>query len=60
MSLGQYLTDRLAGMQFDCPVLPAPACPECSAEHDAAMRCRLAEQMVEVDELAAVAVLSNN
>lgn len=25
MSLWQYLLDRLAGMQLDCPVLPAPA-----------------------------------
>lgn len=60
MSLGQYLTDRFARMQLDCPVLPAPAYPEHSAERDAATRCRSTEQVVEADERAAIAVLSNN
>jgi hypothetical protein len=63
MSLAQYVTDRLAAMQLDCPVLPAAACADRVGEGPAAGFHRGSAPVDEggvVDELAAVAVLSNN
>lgn len=60
MSLGQYLTDRLAGMQLDCPVLPAPALSGTIADDGAVVSEHRQALVDEIDELALVAVLSNN
>jgi len=63
MSLAQYVTDRLAAMQLDCPVLPAPVCAGPVGERGAAGFDR-GPAPVDVghvaDELAAVAVLGDN
>jgi len=63
MSLARYVTDRLAAIQLDCPVLPGPACVEPVGEEPAAGFRRGSAPLDEgevADELAAVAVLGDN
>jgi hypothetical protein len=63
MSLARYVTGRLAAMQLDCPVLPAPACAEPIGEEPAAGFRHGPAPVDEgdvADELAAVAVLGDN
>lgn len=60
MSLGQYLPDRLAWKQLDCPVLAAPALAGTIDDDGVVVSDQGPALIAETDELAAVAVLSNN
>jgi hypothetical protein len=63
MSLAQHVTDRMAAMQLDCPVLHAPACGGHAEGLCASVFDHGTEPVAEggePDEIAAVAILSNN